>query len=61
MQGERHHFHCLNLDGGLVIDAGRTGGEARFINHSCDPNCVIEKWSVLGRLDVWMFGLPLLG
>jgi SET domain-containing protein len=45
---EKKHFHCLNLDSGLVIDAGRVGSDARFLNHSCAPNCVIEKWSVLG-------------
>ncbi|EDQ84292.1 uncharacterized protein MONBRDRAFT_34767 [Monosiga brevicollis MX1] len=31
----RKHFHCLNLDGGLVIDAGKAGCDARYINHSC--------------------------
>ena len=25
------------------------GGEARFINHSCAPNCLIEKWDVMGE------------
>ena len=39
----RTHYHCINLDGGLVVDGGLMGGEARFINHSCDPNCHIEK------------------
>eukprot|EP00730_Choanoeca_flexa_P003153 TRINITY_DN11309_c0_g1_i3.p1 TRINITY_DN11309_c0_g1~~TRINITY_DN11309_c0_g1_i3.p1 ORF type:complete len:1540 (+),score=400.41 TRINITY_DN11309_c0_g1_i3:253-4620(+) len=54
-EGARDHFHCLNLDGGLVIDAGQTGSDARFLNHSCEPNCVIEKWSVLGRWSVGIF------
>lgn len=31
------------------IDATVKGGRARFINHSCDPNCVLEKWQVGGR------------
>jgi len=24
------------------------GNYARFVNHSCDPNCVIQKWKVNG-------------
>jgi SET domain-containing protein len=35
----------FTVDRKTVIDAGVGGNEARFINHSCDPNCeaVIEK------------------
>ena len=32
----------------LVIDATTHGGRARFVNHSCEPNCRIENW-VVGR------------
>lgn len=28
------------------------GSEARFANHSCSPNCVLQKWSVLGETRV---------
>jgi SET domain-containing protein len=27
---------------GLYVDAAREGGDERYINHSCDPNCAIE-------------------
>ena len=41
----RHHTFLFSLDNGYVIDAAVGGNEARFINHSCDPNCeaIIEK------------------
>ena len=41
---KRHHTFLFTLDDETVIDAARGGNEARFINHSCDPNCeaVIE-------------------
>ncbi|KAL4674447.1 hypothetical protein H8959_018381, partial [Pygathrix nigripes] len=46
---EQYHNHsdhyCLNLDSGMVIDSYRMGNEARFINHSCDPNCEMQKWN----------------
>lgn len=28
------------------------GSEARFANHSCSPNCLLQKWSVLGETRV---------
>lgn len=32
--------------------AGPMGSEARFANHSCAPNCILQKWSVLGETRV---------
>src|SRR5262245_15956618 len=40
-----NHTFLFIVDKRTVIDAGVDGNDARFINHSCDPNCesVIEK------------------
>ncbi len=40
----RHHTFLFVLDDDTVLDARYGGNDARFINHSCDPNCetVIE-------------------
>jgi hypothetical protein len=35
----RHHTFLFVLDDNTVLDARRQGTDARFINHSCDPNC----------------------
>jgi hypothetical protein len=34
-----HHTFLFGLDDGVCIDAAVRGNDARFINHSCDPNC----------------------
>jgi SET domain-containing protein len=38
---KRHHTFLFTLDKNTVIDgaANTGGGDASFINHSCDPNC----------------------
>lgn len=36
---ERHHTYLFAIDDDVVIDAAVGGNDARFINHSCDPNC----------------------
>jgi uncharacterized protein len=37
--GERHHTFLFAIDDDIVIDAAVGGNDARWINHSCDPNC----------------------
>ena len=37
--GEVHHTYLFAIDDDIVIDAAVDGNEARFINHSCGPNC----------------------
>lgn len=41
------HFYFLTLVGSECIDASRKGNWARFINHSCNPNCVTQKWHAI--------------
>ncbi len=35
----RHHTFLFSIDDHITIDGAVGGSEARFINHSCDPNC----------------------
>jgi uncharacterized protein len=39
-----NHTFLFSVDSKVVIDAGVEGNDARYFNHSCDPNCesVIE-------------------
>jgi hypothetical protein len=37
--GPLNHTFFFSLHDGRVIDGGRRGNAARFINHACEPNC----------------------
>ncbi len=37
--GETGHTFLFTLNDEYLIDANRKGNTARWINHSCDPNC----------------------
>ncbi|XP_050949120.1 histone-lysine N-methyltransferase NSD2 [Labeo rohita] len=51
------NFYMLTLDKDRIIDAGPKGNEARFMNHSCQPNCETQKWTVNGDTRVGLFAL----
>lgn len=34
--------YMFRIDNDTVIDATMAGGPARYINHSCNPNCAAE-------------------
>jgi SET domain-containing protein len=39
---EKGRIWCFTLNNRWVVDAGVGGNIARFINHSCRPNCWVE-------------------
>jgi uncharacterized protein len=48
---EPHHTFLFRLDDGSVIDAGPQRYAAKYINHSCDPNC--EAVEEDGRIFIY--------
>ncbi|KAK6179037.1 hypothetical protein SNE40_011484 [Patella caerulea] len=51
------HHYCLSLDSGMVIDGYRMANVGRFVNHSCQPNCEMQKWTVNGLNRMVLFAL----
>lgn len=50
-------LYIMALDGDVYIDARHRGGIARYINHSCEPNCVVHRWKVRGISRACVFAL----
>jgi hypothetical protein len=44
----------MTFDKGLIID-GYRGSICRFVNHSCEPNCRVDKWTVGEDVRVALF------
>lgn len=38
-----YHTFFFSLEGGKLIDGGDEGNDARWINHSCEPNCEAQE------------------
>ena len=49
--------YLMKTSRGEVIDPTYKGNLARFINHSCEPNCITQKWNVLGEICIGIFAL----
>jgi SET domain-containing protein len=47
---KRHHTFLFIVSQRTVVDAAVAGNDARFINHSCDPNC--ETYIERGRIFI---------
>ncbi|CAB9523077.1 36 and H4 lysine-20 specific [Seminavis robusta] len=45
------------LSSGWYVDARETANMARFINHSCDPNCILWRFNVGGYMRDGIFAL----
>ncbi len=58
--GQRHLYH-MALTEQLVIDATTHGSRARFLNHSCEPNCRIENWTVGRERRIGVFSARPIG
>lgn len=44
----------MDFDQQMILDATR-GSIARFVNHSCEPNCKMIKWTVSGTPRMALF------
>ncbi|KAK4102776.1 hypothetical protein N658DRAFT_422871 [Parathielavia hyrcaniae] len=47
-------YYLMSFDQNMIIDA-TTGSIARFVNHSCLPNCRMIKWIVSGQPRMALF------
>lgn len=49
------HFYFMSLNKGEFVDATKKGNLGRFCNHSCNPNCYVDKWVVGDKLRMGIF------
>ncbi|KAK5667281.1 hypothetical protein QVD99_005895 [Batrachochytrium dendrobatidis] len=51
------HFYFMSLKKDEYIDASKKGNLSRYLNHSCDPNCSLQKWLVGDTIRIGLFAL----
>ena len=45
----------FGIDQNDVVDATMAGNEARFINHSCEPNCYSKIITIENKKKIMIF------
>ncbi|KAA0701545.1 Histone-lysine N-methyltransferase 2A [Triplophysa tibetana] len=57
IHGRGHCCYMFRIDDYEVVDATMHGNAARFINHSCEPNCFSRVVSVDGQKHIVIFAM----
>ncbi|KAH9302998.1 hypothetical protein KI387_014581, partial [Taxus chinensis] len=52
--------YLFRIDNEYVVDATKRGGLARFINHSCEPNCYTKVITVEGQKKIFIYAKRLI-
>lgn len=49
--------YFMIVDDNRIIDATIKGNISRFVNHSCEPNCELQSWTVDGVKRIGIFSI----
>jgi len=56
-EGKGIGCYMFKIDDDTVVDATMKGNAARFINHSCDPNCYSKIVDIRGKKHIIIFAM----
>jgi hypothetical protein len=45
-------YYVMQLTNDFYVDGKKEGNFSRFINHSCDPNCELQRWNVNNKTRI---------
>jgi len=48
-------LYSMEISPLYYVDAAYYGNQSRFVNHSCEPNCVVEKWTIENHTRLGIF------
>ncbi|CBZ53059.1 hypothetical protein NCLIV_028480 [Neospora caninum Liverpool] len=57
VRGQPQHWYVMEVIPHVYIDSTRVGNIARLVNHSCEPNCSLQRVNVHGTYRMGIFAL----